>query len=1002
MDFRILGPVTVADGDHTVDVGGGRAKAVLVALLTHAGRTVPRSRLIELAWGEAPNSAESNLRTYVSRLRKALVPHGHTQSRLHSDSVGHRVEVHDGELDLQRFEAWTAQAQERAASGEHDLAASDFATGLTQWSGDAFDGAIVEPQLAAARAELEERRDQARLRRIDSQLRCGDHTEALAPLRALVVAEPTRQEIVGMLMLALYRCDRHDEALALYRDTRRRLVEEFGVEPGPELAQLQHRILNFNVELDAPAKHQKSSAPTPTLAPAQLPSDPPAFTGRQAELDLICSRARSIPFTVLDGMAGVGKTALAIRAANLLSESFPDGQLYVDLHGYTENVAPAEPGDVLQRLLRALGISSDDIPHQLDDRSALWRSVLRRRRVLAVLDNCANVAQLSALLPGSGQSHVIATSRRKLVELDVDRTVALEVLDPHESAALFRAAAGDTVGTDAHSTRLIDTIVDGCGHLPLAIRLAAGRFRSRRGWTLERLRQRLFAEDRLLDELALGDRRITTVLALSYQDLSESAAKRFCLLALHPGADFDVHAVAALINGTLCEAEDLLESLLDANLLVETAAGRYRMHDLIRAYATRRGQTANSQSEQDLASRRLLDLYRRTGTLAAASLGGQVAAGQPDAEAAAAGPDVAEAAAAARWFDAEHPALLEAVRMAESLQLDSHAVEVALACWTYANRYDRYLEQLAMFEAADAAAQRLDDPAQAADLCLLHGTALNYVGRAGEALAKMESACRLFRRCEDLRGEAMTLSNIAMAKQSLGLYEAAIADSRQAAASARQAGDEFVKCSAIINASASYRHMGRGAECARLLNEVLEVAGDTGNGLLRAVALINLGHIRHELADHEAALQCQREAAKYFDSKNEPYGSLEAKCGLVGSLRALGRLDAALEQSAQVLTALHAVADPQLRANALLEAGRTHSAAGRGRRALDLLEQAQTIADDIAARELRGRVDLAVAEALEAVGDREQARVRLAQARDHFESLGMPKAHALREQLAAS
>lgn len=335
-----------------------------------------------------------------------------------------------------------------------------------------------------------------------------------------------------------------------------------------------------------PASTERDDPPATVTVPRQLPAGVAAFVGRRSELMVLegyYENANSVMIVAIDGMAGVGKTALAVHAAHRLAHRFPDGQLFVDLHGHTEGTTPVDPGDALARVLRALGVPGERVPEHIDDRAALYRSVVADREVLIVLDDAADEEQLRPLLPAGPGCGLIVTSRRRLIALDGTRPLSLDVLPLEEAVALFTRMAGEEHVADAPPSVLAE-IVERCGLLPLAIRIAAVRLQARSTWSVRHLLDRL--NDDRLAELTAGRHSVTAALDLSYQRLSEDQRRVYRLLGSHAGAEFGVDEAAAVQDTTVVRARRLLDQLLDVHLLQEPAPYRYRFHDLVRDHVS--------------------------------------------------------------------------------------------------------------------------------------------------------------------------------------------------------------------------------------------------------------------------------------------------------------------------------------------------------------------------------------------------------------------------------
>ena len=578
--------------DKPVPLGGPRQRAVLGALLLHANAEVSTRTLLRLVWTDTPSSACSNLRTYLTRLRRALHVPGEPASRLRTGADGYAVTVRPGELDLAAFTAHAA-AGERAADAE--AASTHLAQALAVWRGHALADVATGPLLDAEVPRLEARREYVRERLLRARLALGEHAELAPELRALLAHDPLAEDRAALLMLALHRCGRRAEALEVYRSTRAALIDTTGIEPGLELRELHVRLLaDDRVPATVPAA-------LPAQSPAQLPADPEPFVGRAVELAELAAHHRVV---VVDGMVGVGKTALVVRAAHRLAPDHPDGVLFLDLRGSTPGTPPLPAADALARLLRSLNVPAAAIPPDTEARAALWRSTVASRRVLVVLDDAHRADQVEPLLPGVGASRVLITCQRRLTRLGQGYPLSLDMLPRHDAAALFAAASGRHAEPDAQ----VAAVVELCGGLPLAVRAAADRLRDRPTWQVGHLLRRLADERRLLAELDSGAPTLTTALAMSRAALHVDQRRMLDLLGLHLGTDVQAPAAAALAEVSVPTADRLLEDLVDARLLRQTAPGHYQLHALVRAYVRAKARELDRPALRH-ALHRLLDHY---------------------------------------------------------------------------------------------------------------------------------------------------------------------------------------------------------------------------------------------------------------------------------------------------------------------------------------------------------------------------------------------------------
>ena len=453
--FTVLGPVRALRGDQEIPMGSPQQRALLAALLLRGGHTATAEELIDAIWGEEPpDRAKASLRTYASRIRKTL---GDDAELLVSESGGYAIRPgcarSEVVLDLNVATALVSDAEKSVASGDRSAAHDLYAAALVQWSGEAL-AHVPGPFAERHRSRLTEWQLSLQEHSIDLSLQLGCHTEAVSELTALTAAHPLRERLRELLMLALYRSGRQAEALAVFADTRRMLADELGVDPCPELVALHQRILEADDSLALTPDEPAGPATPKPAQPAQLPATVADFTGREAFVAELKDQLAQAEGTVMAvsavaGIGGVGKTTLAVHVAHAAAEYFPDGQLYVDLQG--AGPSASEPEAVLGAFLRSLGVDDATVPEGLEERSALFRSLLSGRRVLTLLDNARDVAQVRPLLAGTAGCAALVTSRVRMVDLAGAHLIDLDVMSPEEAMTLFTRIVGKErviAGTD--------------------------------------------------------------------------------------------------------------------------------------------------------------------------------------------------------------------------------------------------------------------------------------------------------------------------------------------------------------------------------------------------------------------------------------------------------------------------------------------------------------------------------------------------------------------------
>ena len=861
--FTVLGPVRAWRGAEPLPTGSPQQRALLAALLLREGRTATAAELIDALWGEKPPSqALAAVRTYASRLRKVL-----GAGVLVSESGGYAIRsLGDGALDLALAQELAADAEKAHNSRDLRHARALINEALSLWDGEVL-ASVPGPYADTQRTRLEEWRLQLVESRLGMDLDQGCHAEAVSELTALTAAHPLRERLRELLMLALYRSCRQAEALAVYADTRRLLADELGVDPRPGLKELQQRILRADPGLAEPSAPVAEPSAA-TVKPAQLPASVSDFTGRAsfvAELSEVLSAAsaaegRVMAVSALAGIGGVGKTTLAVHVAHRARTSFPDGQLYVDLQG--AGARAAEPETVLGAFLRALGTADSAIPDSLEERAALYRSVLDGRRVLVLLDNAHDAAQVRPLLPGTEGCAALVTSRVRMVDLAGAHLVDLDVMSPEEALSLFTKIVGKERVTSERQAAL--DVVAACGFLPLAIRISASRLAARRTWTVSVLAAKLADERRRLDELQAGDLAVKATFELGYGQLEPAQARAFRLLGLADGPDISLAAAAAVLNLPLGATEDLLESLVDTSLVESAAPGRYRYHDLVRLYARACAERDEQPpSERGAAMSRLLDFYLATAARAYATerpgdrtvdhLEVTERAGQEfsddgkaldwlHSEAACilacvqqslgpgtlrrgvdlllASKDLAESGASSLRYEAAAFAAREAAAAAGDAHAEGRARTTLAQVLSRAGRFDEASTQA---ECAIELGGRTGDPWTSGNARNEQGIIANCRNQRTMSEAHLVEAIKAFRSDDNRPGEASALCNLSRVLVSLGRTAAAIDLVRQGIAIYDELGLTFRLANARYALGIALSHAGRQNEALDQLTDSLEM-----------------------------------------------------------------------------------------------------------------------------------------------------------------------------------
>jgi DNA-binding SARP family transcriptional activator len=609
MEFKVLGPLEVHSGERTVDLAPKR-RHLLALLLCRPNAVISTDRLVHELWGDVPpRTAKKSLQVHLHNLRRRL----NEKDRIIYHPPGYAVNIEPGELDIHRFESLINCGRSAVAGTQIRRGAEAFRQALALWRGPAFVGHEHLQCIAEEANRLTESRRIAEEDLLDIDLQLGRHAEIVGRLRVLVEQNPFRERLRGQLMLALHRLHRSSEALRVYSEGRQILAEELGLDPGNHLRLLERAILNNDPALNARGMIQLREGVA--YRPREIPADIDAFTGRVQDVTrieklLTTREGDGSKMALIYGAGGAGKSTLAVRAAHNLSNMFPDGQLYVDLQGTGNRTRPLEPREVLHRFLRSLGAGASRIPKDTAEAAVRYRSLLADRRMLIFLDNAANSAQVLPLLPGTTSCATLVTSRRTLAEargIEADRAHHLGEFSDEDALSLLRAI----IGNDRVASESADAlkIIQLCGRLPLAVRIAGAKLAARPMWTLRVLSERLSPETRRLDELQMGDMSIRATIGVSYTDIEDpypdQSARMFRLLGLLKCSKISVSTAAVLADVTVDRALSALERLTDASLLESCLPGHYRMSDLVRLFAQEQAATSMSEAEMRAAVSRI-------------------------------------------------------------------------------------------------------------------------------------------------------------------------------------------------------------------------------------------------------------------------------------------------------------------------------------------------------------------------------------------------------------
>jgi DNA-binding SARP family transcriptional activator/Tfp pilus assembly protein PilF len=921
MQFRILGPLEVQVDEGWSAINAAKWRTVLAVLLLQPGHVVSTDRLITEVWpDDTPNRATNLISVYVHRLRRLIGdPDGKV---LTTRAPGYQLLIDAEDIDAGRFAQLTSAGRQALSAGDFERASSVLGEAVGLWQGSRALADVPPSALVSAEASrLEESRIEAMQLSIQADLGCGRHGQVVSQLHRLLADYPLREELWALLMRALYSSGRQAEALEAYAQAREVIAEELGVDPSAELQQLYQRMLQADsgtasasptpIPADSPfvipvtpapvepapagqaaeqlaepasqpAAAAGAGAPLPLVA--QLPADIQDFTGRDEQVQALrgllggprrVDSPGAVIVAAVIGAGGLGKTTLAVHAAHLLRGQFRDGQLYARMLGAAAH--PATPGDVLARFLRDLGMDPASIPASEEERAAHYRSRLTDRKVLIVLDDAHDAAQVRPLLPGSASCAVLITTRNRLPDLSGSRYVDLDVLGPAEARAMFAGIIGpDRAAAEPEAT---SEVLTACAGLPLAIRIAGARLTARTNWTVRTIADRLADERRRLDWLKTGDLAVRACFEVSFTSLPGRAevdgvdpAHAFRLLGLWPGSSVGLPAAAALLGEPDESVADALEVLVDAQLLQEPAADRYRFHDLLKAYAAERAAAEEVPGTRDAAVRRVLSWYLHTAVAMARVLSPHrelIAPEQVE-------PGIVPMAfstveAALDWGEQERTNLVAATRLAAAAGLHGVAWQLPVAAYSFFYRRTYWEEWLVSHDVALDSVRQIGD--RRGEASVLNNIGMAYARRRmEEGVTYFQQTLDIRREIGDRRGEAQAANNAAYANLLLGRFDEALDQLRLALSVQREVGHRYGEGIALNNLGEAYIELGRPAEAVEWFGQALAVYRELGARPVEADTLSNLGTANANLGRLDEALGYLRQAEETHHEVGDRYG----------------------------------------------------------------------------------------------------------------------------------
>ncbi|MGY0058294.1 AfsR/SARP family transcriptional regulator [Streptomyces sp. LZ34] len=1004
-EFRLLGPVGIWQGELGLGPTAAQQRSVLAMLLLEPGRVVSVDRLVMAVWGEdPPGSARNAVQVQISKLRRILAALPDTE--LSTSAQGYCLTIDQERVDLHRFRELVREGRTVGDGPAGELLHS----ALQLWRGPALADVAGGwlPETVGAGLEEERRAVVEECAAID--LRSGRHQEAVAVLSPLVAEHPLRERSVGLLMEALSRSGRRADALALFRGTRQRYVDELGIEPGDDLQRLHRQVLDSQpsragraiadsaavppaavpptavpptavppttlppaaVGGPAPAA---PTAPAPTAPPApapsapegvspapspappsesppppshsppaagvavpqQLPADVAHFTGRERELAGLDALLRPAPgagagrvstaavISVIAGSGGLGKTTLAVHWAHRVRDRFPDGQLYVNLRGFGPTGSAMTPSEAVRGFLDAFQVPAHRIPATVEAQTALYRSLLARRRVLILLDNARDADQVRPLLPGSPGCLVLLTSRNELTSLVVAeqaQPLPLDLLDRAEARELLvRRLGSERVAAEPEA---VEDVITVCAGLPLALAIVAARAATHPGFSLEALACELHDARGSLDAFDGGDATtdVRAVFSWSYHTLGTDAARLFRLLGVHPGPDISAAAAASLVGLPVPQARRLLLQLTRAHLLTERSPGQYALHDLLRAYATELAQAYESEADRRAALHRTLDHYLHTAVAA-----GRVFTPQrtpltlPAAQPGVSTESFACYGEALTWFTVEHPVLVAAQQQAAESGFEPHAWQLAWSLAEFLDQLGHWHDQGVVHAVALDAAQRTDNLAGQAHAH--HGLGLADLRMACYDRARDHLMCALdlHGKTGNPAGQALIHVALNLAGERQGRHEEGLYHAQRTLELYREVGQRSGEAYALNNVGWAYAMIGEYQQTLVHCEKALRMLEQAHDGRGASAAWDSLGYAHHRLGDHEQAIVCYRNAVELRHERGERVRAAETMYRLGSAQLAADDVPGARDTWQQALTMFDTLGHP--------DAGRVREELGR-------------------------------------------------------------------------
>ncbi|RNL83371.1 AfsR family transcriptional regulator [Halostreptopolyspora alba] len=1006
----MLGPISAWANGEVLSVGGPRQRCVLGALLVDLGKEVTVERLVDYLWDDhPPRTARSVIQVQISHLRRAF------PDLIETTDGGYLAEVDPARVDLHQFRRLVSGAKEASEPAD---AAALWERALDCWRGTPFSGVGSDTLWYTVVEPLLEERWAATVAWARCTLSLGRYQEVITRLTPLVREEPFREPLQYLLMAALQRSGQRAAALSVYREMRTRLVEELGVDPSPEMQELHQRILrdmeggvritdpphdSTDAEPESATEDSDAAAPPAFTPRNDLPRDIPDFAGREQplrELLALGQRHDGDPpraeVAVITGPGGAGKTTLAVHAAHRLTQLFPDGQLFIDLYGYTVDQEPLTVTTALGSLLRAVGVEPESIPESAEERSALWRAMLDGKRILVVLDNARSFAQVNPLLPAASGSLTVVTARHDLPGLSGARYVPLGMFGERSSLQLFRTVLGaDRVEREEdHALQVVRL----CGGLPLALRIVVGRMLSRPRWTFDHVAQRLGEHQRRFRELRVEGQDVEVVFELSYQSLNDTQRRTFLLLGMMIGGTVDLHGAAALLDRDPPDADDLLQELVSVCLLDEPGVDLYRFHDLIGTYARQKAHVVLPEEEIEAARHRLADHYLDMAHRAGHWLGPRV----HDYELGVSNTpryrnELHSRAEAIAWFEKHQDNLALAVDFYASRGIEEQAWQLADSIWRFYASFGHSELLMSTQERALAVSRAKGNDRGSAVTLIGLGIAHCLAGRFEISLEMLKEARRVLAELGDHEGETRAYGNLGMVYERMGYFQEALSCLEKVLNYAVEVGDQRLEAMERGNVATLCLMLGDLSRAVEQCEAALEIRVDEDSGHVAALRV--LGEIGARSGEFDQAFSRFEEALQVAQRLGFNSDEIYTRNALAVAQREWGDLESAVESHLSALERSEETTQSTADSEILNELGTTYVHAGRYEDARVSFERALKLSQERKERFAEARALLELAVLPSGTQDPETTHDRLATAYATFTELGVPEAERARAEL---